>query len=660
MTTRPQDSCRREFAGDPGWIREGVPARTAGTAAAGPPIWLGAELRWQLTAVLEGWRARPSALVSSATNTPNARSGSGPSVPPADPRQPVPFARGLLDSLRGYDRTRLRADILAGLIVGTVALPLSMALAVAVGLPPQHGLYTAIVAGALIALTGGSATQVSGPTAAFIVILAPIAAEHGVGGLCVASLLAGVVLLGLGLFRLGRLITLVPFPVVTGFTLGIGLSIMLGQVPDALGLDGRTLDSHPLPRLFGVLGSLDRVRSADLAVGLGTFALLVVWPRIDRRIPAPLIALTLASIGSYALAHSWPDFDPAMIRDRFDYLASDGTRVPGIPSSPPSITWPWQLGGPNGAALEFGMPLLRQLWLPAVSIALLGAIESLLSATVADGMTGTRHDPDSELVGQGLGNLVAPFFGGFAATGAIARTATNVRSGATSPIAGVVHAVFLLLAMLVFAPALGYLPMAALAALLIKMAWSMCDWHHVVRTLRRASAHDSGVLLVCASLTVAFDMVIAVVVGIALASLLFMKRIAELADVKLIAGGAQAPESGLPAGVLVYEIAGPLFFGAAERAMASLARSNQRDVKVVVLDVAAVPVMDHTGVVNLESVVGGLRRRGIAVIFAGLRDGPRRTLERAELLTAAGVEVVSDRSKAVAHAVELLQRDVIA
>ncbi|MGE0142626.1 MAG: C4-dicarboxylic acid transporter DauA [Planctomycetota bacterium] len=599
-------------------------------------------------------------LASSGTNTPNARSGTGPTVPAVDPRPPFPFARGLLDALRSYDRRRLRADILAGLIVGTVALPLSMALAVAVGLPPQHGLYTAIIAGALIALTGGSATQVSGPTAAFIVILAPIVAEHGIGGLCVASLLAGVMLLFLGLFRLGRLITLVPFPVVTGFTLGIGLSIMLGQIPDALGIDGRTLDSHPLPRLLGVLGSLDRVRAADLAVGLGTFALLVVWPRVDRRIPAPLIALTVASIGSYALAHFWPDFDPATIRDRFDYLASDGTRVPGIPSSPPSFAWPWQLGGADGVALEFGLPLFRQLWLPAVSIALLGAIESLLSATVADGMSGTRHDPDSELVGQGLGNLIAPFFGGFAATGAIARTATNVRSGATSPIASVVHAGFLLLSMLVFAPALGYLPMAALAALLIKMAWSMCDWQHVIRTLRRASAHDSGVLLVCASLTVAFDMVIAVVVGIALASLLFMKRIAELADVKLIDGGTQVPGSDLPAGVLVYEIAGPLFFGAAERAMASLARSNQRDVKVVVLDVAAVPVMDHTGVVNLESVVGGLRRRGIGVIFAGLRDSPRRTLERAGMLSANGVEVAIDRAAGIARALDWLRRDVIA
>jgi len=529
----------------------------------------------------------------------------------------------------GYGVADLRADLAAGTVVGIVALPLSMALAIASGVPPQHGLYTAIVAGALVALLGGSKVQVSGPTAAFVVLLAPVAARHGLGGLALATLLAGGLLVGMGLARLGRLIEFVPHPVTTGFTAGIAIVIATLQVRDFLGLETGPLPDGYLERLGALARALPTARAPEVAVGGITLALLLLWPRLSRlsrRVPAPLVALGVASGLALLLRALDPSLEVATIASRFRYVAG-GVERAGIPQLPPLPVLPWRLPGADGAPLGLSFDVLRELLPPAFAIGMLGAIESLLSAVVADGMTGKKHDPDAELVALGVGNLAAPFFGGFAATGAIARTATNVRNGARSPLAAIWHAFFVLLAVVALAPLLGFLPMAALAALLLQVAGRMSEARHVVHTLKVAPRSDAFVLLSCLSLTVLFDMVVAVTVGIVLASLLFMRRMAEASSVTLISPEEHAARA-LPPGVVVYEIAGPLFFGAANKAMTVL-QSIGEGARVVVLDLRAVPVLDATGLVALDSTVAKLRARGIGVVLGGIAPQPLRVLARA-------------------------------
>ncbi len=526
----------------------------------------------------------------------------------------------------GYGAADLRADLAAGTVVGIVALPLSMALAIACGVPPQHGLYTAIVAGAAVALLGGSKVQVSGPTAAFVVILAPLAARYGLGGLALATLLAGLLLIGMGLARLGRLIEFVPHPVTTGFTAGIAVVIATLQLRDFLGLETGPLPEHYLDRLAVLVRALPTTRPGELAVGALTLGLLLAWPRVSKRVPAPLVALAVAAGVAALLGALVPGHEVATIASRFRYLA-DGVERAGIPQLPPIPGLPWRLPGADGAPLGLSFETIRALVPPAFAIGMLGAIESLLSAVVADGMTGKKHDPDAELVALGVGNVLVPFFGGFAATGALARTATNVRSGARSPIAAVWHALFVLLAVVALAPLLGYLPMAALAALLLQVAWRMSEARHVVHAVRVAPRSDVFVLLSCFALTVLFDMVIAVTVGIVLASLLFMRRMAEASSVTLISPEEHAALD-LPAGLVVYEIAGPLFFGAANKAMTVL-QSVEKGVRVVVLDLRAVPVLDSTGLVALESTVAKLRQGGILVVLGGIMPQPLRVLARA-------------------------------
>ena len=528
---------------------------------------------------------------------------------------------------QGYSTRDLRADLLAGAVVGVVALPLSMALAIAVGVPPQHGLYTAIVAGAVVALFGGSRVQVSGPTAAFVAVLAPITATYGVGGLLLATLMAGAILIVLAVSGLGRLIELVPYPVTTGFTAGIGVVIATLQIRDALGLTVAAWPESTFEKVIELAKALPSVRVADGTIALLTLAVLLTWPRIQRSIPAPLVALTVAALAAAVIARYAPEHAVATIRDRFS-TEVDGVMVAGIPRSLPSPVLPWRLPGADGAPLAVSWELIRELLPAAGAIAVLGAIESLLSAVIADGMTRRQHDPDAELLGQGLGNLIAPFFGGIAATGAIARTATNVRSGARSPIAAVAHSAVLLLSVLALAPLLGYLPLAALAALLLVVAWTMSDVPHVVRTLRTAPRSDVAVLLVCLALTVVFDMVLAIGVGIVLAALLFMRRMAGVSTVRLVARHHPEIDRPVPDGMLVYEVAGPLFFGAATRAMRALA-TTAADVRVVLLDLRRVPAIDATGEVNLASAVERLRHAGIVVVLAGIASQPLRTLLRA-------------------------------
>ncbi|MCM2254680.1 MAG: C4-dicarboxylic acid transporter DauA [Vicinamibacteria bacterium] len=528
----------------------------------------------------------------------------------------------------GYGAPQLKADAMAGAVVGIVALPLSMALAIASGVAPQHGLYTAIVSGFLIALLGGSRVQVSGPTAAFVVILAPIATRHGLGGLLVATVLAGLMLMAMGLARFGKLIEFVPYPVTTGFTAGIAVVIATLQVRDFLGLDVAKMPEHFPERVAALFHALPTAHLSDVVIGGLTLAILLLWPQAFRQVPAPLVALPLAIVAAALIQKLIPGMHAATIADRFAYDAGGGLMAPGIPRLPPLPGLPWNFPGGDGAPLGLDFALIRDLAPSAFAIAMLGAIESLLSAVVADGMTGHKHDPDAELFAQGVGNLVGPFLGGFAATGAIARTATNIRSGAKTPVAAMIHALIVLAAVVLLAPLLGMLPMAALAALLFVVAWNMSEAKHFGHTLRAAPRADVIVLLLCFGLTVVFDMVVSVTVGVLLASLLFMKRMAEVSGVRLVEPDEHPRGEPLPRGVLLYEVAGPLFFGAAQKAMSALETVNP-GVRVVLLDLRAVPAMDATAMVNLESAFERLHRHEVLIVLGGVQPQPLRAMARA-------------------------------
>jgi SulP family sulfate permease len=521
---------------------------------------------------------------------------------------------------------------MAGLVVGVVALPLSMALAIASGVPPQYGLYTAIVAGGVTALLGGSPVNVTGPTAAFVVLLAPISASYGLAGLVLASLMAGVILVLMGAFGFGRLIQFIPHPVTTGFTAGIAVVIATLQLKDFFGLAVRDAGDHYWQRVAALVHAAPSAQWEEILVGVTTLSILFLWPRLTKRFPGALAAVVAGACVAGLLGLLGHSVDTIGTRFSYDVGGAVGH---GIPSMPPLFGLPWRLPGPGGAALSLDFALFESLLGPAFAIAMLGAIESLLCAVVADGMAGTRHDPDGELFAQGVGNLVAPFFGGFAATGAIARTATNIRSGGRTPIAAFVHAVFLLAAVLVLGRFLGYLPMASLAALLLYVAWNMSDARHFIHVLRVAPKSDILVLLACFALTVIFDMVIAVGTGIVLAALLFMSRMAEISTTRLVERGSTARTAHLPADVLFYEIAGPLFFGAAEKAVSMLSRVPV-DARAAILHVGAVPVIDVTGLVALETAIARLTKNGLFVVVAGIQAQPATLFAKSGLVGVPG------------------------
>jgi sulfate permease, SulP family len=581
-------------------------------------------------------------LESEASTTPEAASS------PASFTIPLGYA--LRQTLsEGYGWKRFQSDVLAGIIVGVVALPLAMALAIASGVPPQYGLYTAIVSGGLIAVFGGSKTQVSGPTAAFVVVLSPISARYGMAGLAMATVLAGVILAIMGLAKFGKFIEYIPYPVTTGFTAGIATVIAVLQIKDLFGLSIPAMPEHFPERVSAIVRALPSIRLSDSAVGLATLGVLLVWPRVTKKIPSPLVGLTLAALAVTLVAWFHPEFSVATIGNRFSHQVGGVTRA-GIPSMPPVPAWPWSLPGPDGHGLSLSFDLIRQLLPAALTIAILGGIESLLSAVVADGMTESRHDPDTELLAQGIGNMVGPFFGAFAATGAIARTATNIRSGATSPVAALLHAMFVLLSMLLLSPLIGYLPMASLAALLLIVAWNMSEIGHFLHLLKTAPRNDIVVLLTCALLTVAFDMVIGVGVGLVLAAMLFMHAMAVSSKTRVLADHHFPGAEPLPTNTLVYEIEGPLFFGAAQRAMAAL-KAISGTTETVILFIGSVPVIDATGLVSLQSVLDTLLGQEVFVIIGGVRAQPARALHRAGILSIPGkLEVCRDWRGAIALA----------
>lgn len=540
----------------------------------------------------------------------------------------------------------LPANLLSGLTVGVVALPLSMGLAIASGVAPQHGLYTAIIGGLLIAVLGGSRVNISGPTAAFVVVLLPVVQQYGLGGLLVSGALAGLMMIAFGLMRLGRLIQLIPYPVVVGFTAGIGTVIATLQLADFFGLQPHGDAVHFLGKLGNMLLALPSARWAEFLVGASTLAVLLLWKRRQSRVPSYLVALLAGS--ALGGVFNYVDLLPAVdtIASRFSFEL-DGQLLHGIPALAPQFVLPWNLPGPDGEPLGLSFTLLRALLGAAFAIALLGALESLLCAVVADGMTGRQHDPDSELIGQGVGNIAVAFFGGIPATAAIARTATNVRSGGSTPVAAIVHSVFVLVAMLLAAPLLSLIPMAAMAAVLLVVAWNMSEAEHALRIVRTAPRSDMAVLLTCFSLTVLIDMQVAVVAGVALASLLFMRRMTELTATAVVDHRRHVHDEAHVKGVVVYDLDGPLFFGAAHKALKIIAAVD-REVHTVVLDLADVNVLDTTAMMNLESIARDLAKRRTRIFLVHVKAQLAEKMQRYGLLKA-GLQIEADLHSVLAR-----------
>jgi SulP family sulfate permease len=527
----------------------------------------------------------------------------------------------------GYSRDAFLRDVVAGIVVGIVALPLALAFAIASGVPPERGLYTAIVAGFLISALGGSRVQIGGPTGAFVVIVSGVVARHGYEGLCVATVIAGVILCVLGFARLGALIKFIPHPVITGFTSGIAVLIFSSQVEGLLGLRMAAAPAEFVPKWGAILAAFDTIDPATSAIAAGTILLLLLWPKLGSRVPGPFVAMVAATAAVWAL-----DLRVETI----------GSRFGGIPSSLPR---------PEVPAIPWDH--LRDLASPAVTIALLAAIESLLSAVVADGMIGSRHRSNMELVAQGIANLVSPLFGGIPATGAIARTATNVRAGGRTPVAGMVHAGALLAILLAFGGLAARVPLAALAAILAVVSYHMSEWRSFV-SLFRAPKSDVAVLLVTFVLTVLVDLTVAVQVGVVASALLFMRRMAEVTEIEGVTGEWEDREGedaarishlegrstvidgrAIPPGVQVYEVNGPFFFGAAEKLLEA-AREIAKPPRALVLRMRAVPAIDATGLHALEQVVRRCRAQGTTIVVSEIRRQPRHAMVRSRLALLVG------------------------
>lgn len=509
-------------------------------------------------------------------------------------------------------------NIIAGIIVGIVALPLAMAFAIASGAKPEQGLYTAIVAGVVVSLCGGSRVQIAGPTGAFIVVLAAITAQHGIVGLQVATVMAGIMLLLLGLTRLGAIIRFIPDPVIVGFTAGIGIIIFVGQWRYFFGLGDIPSQPHFHQTFLLLLNALPNAHIPTLLLASMSLALVILGPKLPgcQRLPGPLLALA----GATLLQTFWPQSG----------IQTIGSLFGGIPQGLPSFVMP-----------EFSWAQVLSLVGPAFTIAMLGAIESLLSAAVADGMAGTRHDPNQELIGQGIANIAAPFFGGFAATGAIARTATNIRNGGNSPLAGIVHAVTLVVILVLLAPLAAHIPLATLAAILFVVAWNMSEVRHVVYMIKRAPVADTVILLTTLLLTVFADVVVAVNIGVILATLHFVRRMAASVEVsetgehELQQELTQLGLTTLPEGIAVFAVDGPFFFGAVENFERALSHINQ-DPHTLIIRLKWVPFIDITGLQTLDEVIGDLQRRGIRVLVSGANPRVSSKLVKAGIVDKLG------------------------
>jgi sulfate permease, SulP family len=515
------------------------------------------------------------------------------------------LATALRHSLPTYSLRTLKQDALAALVVSLIALPLSMALSIAVGLPPQHGLYTAIIAGIITPLLGGSMTQVSGPTAAFIVILAPIVSQHGLHGLIWCGIIAGFILIGFGIAKLGRIINYIPYPVTTGFTAGIAVVLGFLSLNDFAGLGLRLPAEGFISKASIIMMHLPLFHPATLCVGIVTLLLLIYAGKLITLIPTPIIAVGIATALSIYLQHAGYQIDT--IGARFHYTDHNtGQQVAGIPPYLPTLHLPHtDLTEPL-----YVVPSLSEfktLLFPAFTIAILAALESLLSATVADSMTGTRHNPNAEVTAIGIANIATSLAGGIPATGAIARTATSINNGAKTPVSCVLHAVFIALYVMLLAPYIAYVPMSALSAMLIYTAYRMSHWRQCMHIMHIGQRSDVIVLVCCFSLTVFIDMVAGVSAGLLCALFLLMKQLTELTTVQLEIPeehyvGDDVQQTPLPRDTLIYRIQGPLFFGTIEKAFDNN-RFTHNYIRHLILDMRHVPFIDMTGLVALTSTI---------------------------------------------------------
>ena len=523
-----------------------------------------------------------------------------------------------------FGHGKIVPNVVAGVIVGVVALPLAMAFAIASGARPEQGIYTAIIGGLVVSVLGGSRVQIAGPTGAFIAILAGVTLKYGFEGLQLATLMAGLILVIMGLTRMGGVIKFIPDPVIVGFTAGIGIIIWVGQWRDFLGLP-KVEGEHFHEKLLHLIEVLPQLHIPTTGMALMSLLLVLFSARVRglKRVPGPLVALIVATLLQAVF--------------KFEGIATIGSAFGGIPQGLPRFSFP-----------SITLTQVISLIGPAFTIAMLGAIESLLSAVVADGMTGTKHDSNQELIGQGLANVITPLFGGFAATGAIARTATNIRNGATSPLAGIAHTVTLVLVVLFLAPYAAYIPLACLAAILFVVAYNMSELKHFGYIVRRAPRADVAILLITFLLTVFADLVVAVNIGVILAILQFLRRMTETVDVQVVSSEDLKTElaslglKDIPKSVLIYEIDGPFFFGAVEKFEHVLTEIHAEP-KAVILRFRRVPFMDITGMQTLEEVIVTLRKRGVRIVVCEANDRVRAKLWKAGILKLLGEQDFHER-----------------
>ncbi len=537
----------------------------------------------------------------------------------------------LFSSLKGYSKQQLIKDLTAGVIVAIIALPLSIALALASGVGPEQGLYTAIVAGFVISFLGGSRVQIAGPTAAFASIVAGIVAKNGFSGLVLATVIAGVLLILMGIFKLGSLIKFIPYTITTGFTTGIAITIVIGQLKDFFGLTFTHSPIETIEKVEEVIKSFATFNWQALVIGAVSLAILIVVPKFLKKIPASIIAIIVCA----ALVKIF-DMNVNTIGDLYT-----------ISSAAPKLSIP-----------EFSLDTVKAIMPDALTIAVLAAVESLLSCVVADGMIGSRHNSNMELIAQGAGNICSALFGGIPATGAIARTAANIKNGGRTPIAGMVHAVVLLAVLLVLMPYASLIPMPTIAAILFIVAYNMSEWREFVAIIKHSPKSDTLILLVTFVLTVVFDLVVAICVGIVLSTVMFMKRMSDVTDAY---GWKEFDESNdsdsvnlkkIPDGAMVYEITGPIFFGASNK-IANVIKTS--DKKVIIIRMRSVPAIDATGIHSFESIIKTCRQKNITLIMSHVNSQPMKVLKKSGMYKDIGKENICENiDKALARAEEIL------
>ena len=552
------------------------------------------------------------------------------------------FKPRLFSTLKNYSKETFMSDLMAGIIVGIVALPLAIAFGIASGVSPEKGIITAIIAGFIISLLGGSKVQIGGPTGAFIVIIYGIIQQYGEAGLIVATLMAGILLILLGVFKLGAIIKFIPYPIIVGFTSGIAVTIFTTQIADIFGLNfgGEKVPGDFIGKWMIYFRHFDTVNWWNAVVSILSIIIIAITPRFSKKIPGSLIAIIVVTIGVYVLKTYAGIYSIDTIGDRFTIKSE-------LPEAAiPTLNW----------------EAIKDLFPVAITIAVLGAIESLLSATVADGVTGDKHDSNTELIAQGTANLITPLFGGIPATGAIARTMTNINNGGKTPVAGIIHAIVLLLILLFLMPLAQYIPMACLAGVLVIVSYNMSEWR-TFKALLKNPKSDVTVLLITFFLTIIFDLTIAIEVGLVIACILFMRRVMETTEISVIKDEIDPNDELdiavceehliIPAGVEVYEINGPYFFGIATKFEETMAQLGDRP-KVRIIRMRKVPFIDSTGIHNLTSLCKMSQKEKITIVLSGVNEKVHKTLEKSGFYELLGkqnicpnINVALDRAKEI-------------